>query len=392
MSRADSRRAQYRKVLHSQGGLFGKTGYGSNFGFDARGLDKLSGTDYLQNPGKYVFSDTAYAPSSEYESAGFSARGYVGSGRGARQANIFMFQKKQPQKPTIEYRDNPEQAKQIADLQKQLKILQNVPKYEPYDFSKEKAEYEERISGLNERIGTIQKGYKTTLADLTTKMQAEREAAEKQLGMSFRSQLSEQQKAFDERFAGQQSDFTSRLTSQRQSAEEQLARQQTLSAKQLNELKGMYQSQLGTAALERQTLEQSLKQQQQTSAANQLKFQEALSAQQQTAAADRLKFTETLAAQQSAAQKEFDALRGTMSQQRQQYEAGLAAERAANEQARQEQAMSFQRSLASQRGAPQVEGIRFATRGPAAQKGMRGISGTFGRKGGRLMKISALNV
>jgi len=338
--------------------------------------------------------------------------GYSDDDGGGFNQNVYQTipQQQQQQALKIEYRDNPEQANQIAELQKQLKILQDVPKYEPYDFSKERAEYEQRISGLNERIGNIQSGYKTTLADLTAKMQAEREAAEKQLGMSFQSQLSEQQKAFNERFTGQQSDFTSRLTSQRQSAEEQLARQQTLSAKTLNELKGMYQSQLGTAALERQTLEQSLKQQQQasvanqlkfqealssqqqTSAANQLKFQEALSAQQKTAAADRLKFSETLASQQSASQKEFEALRGTMSQQRQQYEAGLAAERAANEQARQEQAMSFQRSLASQRGAPQVEGIRYATRGPAAQKGMRGISGTFGRKGGRLMKISALNV
>jgi len=372
MSRADGRRAHYRKVLHSQGGLFGKSGYGSNFGFDARGLDALSTTNYINDPGRYIFSDTAYAPTNEYESAGFSAKGYVGSGRGARSANIFMFQKKQPQTPItkIEYRDNPEQAKQIAELQKQLKILQDVPKYEPYDFSKEKAEYEERISGLNERIGTIQKGYETTLGELTASMRSEREAAEKALGLKFGEQLSAQQK----------------------SAAERLAEQQAQSSAQLSELKDMYSSQLGQAALQRQTLQQSLQQQQQTSAANQLKFQEALSAQQQTAAADRLKFSETLAAQQSAAQKEFDALRGTMTQQRQQYEAGLAAERAANEQARQEQAMSFQRSLASQRGAPQVEGIRFATRGPAAQKGMRGISGTFGRKGGRLMKISALNV
>ena len=370
MSRADGRRAHYRKVLHSQGGLFGKSGYGSNFGFDARGLDRLSQTNYIQDPGRYIFSDTAYAPTNEYESAGFQTRGYVGSGRGSRESMIYMFQKKQPQAPTIEYRDNPEQAAQIAELQKQLKILQNVPKYEPYDFSKEKAEYEERISGLNERIGTIQKGYETSLGELTANMRAEREAAEKALGLKFGEQLSAQQK----------------------SAAERLAEQQAQSTAQLSELKDMYSSQLGQAALQRQTLQQSLQQQQQASAANQLKFQEALSAQQQTAAADRLKFSESLAAQQSAAQKEFDALRGTMSQQRQQYEAGLAAERAANEQARQEQAMSFQRSLASQRGAPQVEGIRFATRGPAAQKGMRGISGTFGRKGGRLMKISALNV
>ena len=127
MSRADSRRAQYRKVLHSQGGLFGKTGYGSNFGFDARGLDRLSQTNYIQDPGRYIFSDTAYAPTAEYESAGFQSKGYVGSGRGARESMIYMFQKKQPQTPTIEYRDNPEQARQIAALTERLNAFQNQP-------------------------------------------------------------------------------------------------------------------------------------------------------------------------------------------------------------------------------------------------------------------------
>ena len=304
-------------------------------------------------------SDQQIASGITLYSKGTAPEGYFSAGRssftnkaGTQTFNVFKPLPKAKTKTVTKYKTDPKQAKLIADLQKQLKILQNVPKYKPVDFSKEKAEYEKRISGLNERIGTIQKGYQTSLSELTASMRSEREAAEKALGLKFGKQLSAQQ----------------------QSAAERLAEQQAASSAQLSELKDMYSSQLGQAALQRQTLQQSLQQQQQTSAANQLKFQE------------------TLAAQQSAAQKEFDALRGTMTQQRQQYEAGLAAERAANEQARQEQAMSFQRSLASQRGAPQVEGIRFATRGPAAQKGMRGISGTFGRKGGRLMKISALNV
>jgi len=326
--------------------------------------------DIYANPDQYAITTKPFAPGTGYESTGMMMEGMSEN----EDLPLYVFKKRQPTSPTVEYRTeyrtDPNQAKTIAELQKQLKILQDAPKYEPYDFSKEKAEYEERISGLNERIGTIQKGYETSLGELTASMRSEREAAEKALGLKFGEQLSAQQK----------------------SAAERLAEQQAASSAQLSELKDMYTSQLGQAALQRQTLQQSLQQQQQASAANQLKFQEALSAQEQTAAADRLKFSETLASQQSAAQKEFNALRGTMSQQRQQYEAGLAAERAANEQARQEQAMSFQRSLASQRGAPQVEGIRFATRGPAAQKGIRGISGTFGRKGGRLMKISALNV
>ncbi|BAQ94042.1 hypothetical protein [uncultured phage_MedDCM-OCT-S28-C3] len=338
-------------------------------GFGVHNYDSGRYRDIHANPDKYAITTSQYAPGPGYESSGITMEGYSNDD----DAKFYVFQKRQPTSPTVptvEYRTDPAQAEQIAALQKQLKILQDVPKYEPYDFSKERAEYQEKISGLNERIGTIQSGYKTSLADLTAQMQSEREAAEKQLGLSFQSQLSEQQKT----------------------SQQKLAEQQAMSAQQLGELKNLYQSQLGSAALERQTLQQTLERQQKRSAASQLKFEQSLAAQQQTAAADRLKFSETLSSQQSAAQKEFEALRGTMSQQRQQYEAGLAAERAANEQARQEQAMSFQRSLASQRGAPQVEGIRFATRGPAAQKSMRGISGTFGRKGGRLMKISALNV
>ena len=260
MSRADGRRAHYRKVLHSQGGLFGKSGYGSNFGFDARGLDRLSTTNYINDPGRYVFSDTAYAPSSEYESAGFSAKGYVGSGRGARQANIFMFQKKQPQAPVTitEYRDNPEQAAQIAELQKQLKILQDVPKYEPYDFSAERKQYEDRISGLNTKIGDIKTGFETQLADTRAAMSAERAAAEERLGLSFQSQLQ--------------------------------------------------------------------------------------------------------ASQNEAAQRQ------------------------------QQLTDQYRSSLQASQTRPEVTGVRFATRGPAAQSRMQGISGTFGRRGSRLMKISALNV
>jgi hypothetical protein len=326
-----------REHFLSQMTIFGRDprSYGSRFNFGRREAERAP-QDVFDNPDKYVLSDSPYAPSAEYESAGYQAKASIGSGRGAKPSTAYLFRKKTPVQPTtkIEYRNDPAQATQIAELQKQLKILQDVPKYEPYDFSEEKAEYEERISGLNERIGTIQSGYKTQLEDLTTSMRAEREAAEKALGLKFSDQLSAQQK----------------------SSAERLAAQQAQSAAQLGEFKDLYQSS------------------------------------QQTAAADRLKFTESLAAQQSAAQKEFEALRGTMSQQRQQYEAGLAAERAAAEQARQEQAMSFQRSLAQQRSAPQVEGIRFASRGPAAQAGMQGISGTFGRRGGRLMKISALNV
>ncbi len=130
-SRADYRRAEYRKVLHSQGGLYGKTGYGSNFGFDARGLDALSTTNYINDPGRYIFSDSAYAPSNEYESAGFQASGYVGSGRGSRGSLIYMFQKKPDRMAELRAEQQrlagiqqKQYETQQADIAKQLKIVQ----------------------------------------------------------------------------------------------------------------------------------------------------------------------------------------------------------------------------------------------------------------------------
>jgi len=130
-SRADIRRAEYRRALQSVGGLYGKSSHESIFGFDARGLDKLSQTPFLKDPSKYIFSDTAYAPSNEYESAGFTAGGYIGSGRGSRKSNIFMFQKKPDR--MAELRAEQERLagiqqetfnKQQADIAKQLKIVQ----------------------------------------------------------------------------------------------------------------------------------------------------------------------------------------------------------------------------------------------------------------------------
>lgn len=146
----------------------------------------------------------------------------------------------------------------VDDLQKQLKILQDVPKYEPYDFSAERKEYEDRISGLNTKIGDIQTGFQTQLEDTTAKMSAERAAAEQRLGQSFQSQLQ--------------------------------------------------------------------------------------------------------ASQNEAAQRQ------------------------------QQLTDQYKSSLQASQTRPEVAGVRFATRGPAARSRMQGISGTFGRKGSRLMKISALNV
>ncbi len=56
----------------------------------------------------------------------------------------------------------------------------------------------------------------------------------------------------------------------------------------------------------------------------------------------------------------------------------------------------FARALAERGDRPRVEGIRFATRGTGGatqqQLQRRGVRGTFGRTGERLMKISSLNV
>lgn len=56
----------------------------------------------------------------------------------------------------------------------------------------------------------------------------------------------------------------------------------------------------------------------------------------------------------------------------------------------------FARALAERGNRPRVEGIRFATRGTGGatqqQLQRRGVRGTFGRTGERLMKISSLNV
>jgi hypothetical protein len=251
-------RYQKRNILAGMR-TYGNTGYGSNINLDARSLDRLPG-DFLNDQTGYVFSTSPYVPSAEYESAGYQGTGSRGGGRGARASNFYLFKKKAPVEPVIktEYKPDPEQAAQITELQKQLKILQDVPKYEPYDFSAERKEYEDRISGLNTKIGDIQTGFQTQLADTTAKMSAERAAAEERLGLSFQSQLQ--------------------------------------------------------------------------------------------------------ASQNEAAQRQ------------------------------QQLTDQYRSSLQASQTRPEVAGVRFATRGPAAQSRMQGISGTFGRKGSRLMKISALNV
>ena len=74
----------------------------------------------------------------------------------------------------------------------------------------------------------------------------------------------------------------------------------------------------------------------------------------------------------------------------------MAAERKAADDRMTEMQQSFQQQLAARRERPRVSGIRFANRGTGGasttQLMRRGIRGTFGRSGDRLMKISSLNI
>ena len=74
----------------------------------------------------------------------------------------------------------------------------------------------------------------------------------------------------------------------------------------------------------------------------------------------------------------------------------MNADRKAAEDRMAEMQQSFQQSLAARKSKPRVSGIRFANRGTGGasttQLMRRGVRGTFGRSGDRLMKISALNI
>ena len=76
--------------------------------------------------------------------------------------------------------------------------------------------------------------------------------------------------------------------------------------------------------------------------------------------------------------------------------AQMQQEREAANKRMEEMQSGFARALAERGDRPRVEGIRFATRGTGGatqqQLQRRGVRGTFGRTGERLMKISSLNV
>ena len=147
-SRADMRRADRRRVLQNV-----KTVQGTNVGLDARGLDRLPGF-YLENPSAYTWSTSPYAPSDKYESAGFSHRGYVGSGRGAREGSFYLFKERPDRLAELRAEQTrlakiaEEQYKtQTADIAKQLKIVQD----EKSAVSKMTQEYAKTLAEEAER-------------------------------------------------------------------------------------------------------------------------------------------------------------------------------------------------------------------------------------------------
>ena len=147
-SRADIRRADRRRLLQNV-----KTVQGGNVSLDARGLDRLPGF-YLENPDKYTWSSSPYAPSNEYESAGFQVGGYSGGGRGSRAADFYLFQKRPDRLAELRAEQTrlakiaEEQYKtQSADIAKQLKIVQD----EKSAVSKMTQEYTKTLAQEAER-------------------------------------------------------------------------------------------------------------------------------------------------------------------------------------------------------------------------------------------------
>ena len=169
-SRADLNRAERRKVLQGM-----KTVQGGGISLDARGLDRLPGF-FLENPSAYTWSDSPYAPSNEYESAGFQTIGSSGR-RGAPASNFYLFQKKPDRMAALRAEQQrlagiqqKQYEAQQADLAKQLKIVQGeksaVAKMQE-DYSnmliaeakrKKEAEEQARISLQTQRANQARTG------------------------------------------------------------------------------------------------------------------------------------------------------------------------------------------------------------------------------------------
>jgi hypothetical protein len=179
---------------------YGNTGYGSNINLDARSLDRLPG-DFLADQTGYVFSTSPYTPYG-YESAGYQGTGSRGSGRGARTASFYLFKKKAPATPTIEYRTDPEQAKTIADLQSRLDALTQSTKARELEL----ANAPEPVPGItqeqvNQQLADLRSTLGTQYTNERTKALDELRS---QLSSGYESQLTTQRDLFQSQIGGLQ--------------------------------------------------------------------------------------------------------------------------------------------------------------------------------------------
>ena len=204
---ADRRRYERRQIL-ARMQTYGNTGYGSNINLDARSLDRLPG-DFLRDQTGYVFSTSPYVPSAEYESAGYQGRGSRGSGRGASPSNFYLFKKKAPATPTIEYRTDPKQAKTIADLQSRLDTLTKSTKARELEIANApkpvpgitQEQVDQQLASLRSTLGTQYTNERTkALGDLRSQLSGEyasqMNTLRQTLGQQSADQLASQRSLF----------------------------------------------------------------------------------------------------------------------------------------------------------------------------------------------------
>lgn len=100
------------------------------FNLDMRSLDRLP-KEFLADQSGYRFTQSPYAPSNKYESAGFSGSGYTGIDRGWNQRQFYLFKEKpdrfaelQAEQQRLAGIQQQQYETQQADISSQLKILQ----------------------------------------------------------------------------------------------------------------------------------------------------------------------------------------------------------------------------------------------------------------------------
>ena len=190
--------------------------WGSNISLDPSSLDRLP-KEFLKDQTGYVWTTNAYAPTAEYESAGWRGTGKRGTGRGARDAGFFLWKKKAPVEPTIEYRTDPALAERIQSLEDQLKIAQARPTITP-----EMVEYREQadatLKAAEERLAqfAINKSAFETQQQEAAAAAAQREAA-------FQTAMKQREDIFAQTSAAKTADMAKRASAFEKQMEQQRA-------------------------------------------------------------------------------------------------------------------------------------------------------------------------